>query len=292
MGDSSPITARQAGADRLNPGSTPLRLEAAVLDWAGTVVDFGSFAPTQIFVEAFAEFGVAITLDEARGPMGLGKWDHIRTLCNDGAIAARFSLAHGRMPTDDDVTAIYNRFMPLQIEKVGAHSALIPGALDTVAALREAGLKIGTCSGYPRVVMDRVVDLAAKAGYTPDCVVACDEVPRARPWPAQALRCVVDLAIGDVAACVKVDDTVPGIEEGRRAGMWTVALLMSGNALGLPYAQYAALSADERARHRVAISAGFAACRPHYEIDTIADLPEVVADINRRLARGERPQCI
>ena len=91
MGDASPITARQAGTDRINPGATPLRLEAAVLDWAGTVVDFGSFAPTQIFVEAFAEFGVAITLDEARGPMGLGKWDHIRTLCNDGAIAARFS---------------------------------------------------------------------------------------------------------------------------------------------------------------------------------------------------------
>ncbi|MGL6156165.1 MAG: phosphonoacetaldehyde hydrolase, partial [Ralstonia mannitolilytica] len=32
------------------------------------------------------------------------------------------------------------------------------------------------------------------------------------------------------------------------------------------------------------------ACRPHYEIDTIADLPAVVADINHRLARGERPQ--
>lgn len=132
MGDSSPLMTRPPGAAR----PAPLRLEAAVLDWAGTVVDFGSFAPTQIFVEAFAEFGVAITLDEARGPMGLGKWDHIRTLCNDGAIAARFALAHARMPTDDDVTAIYNRFMPLQIEKVGAHSALIPGALDAMAALR------------------------------------------------------------------------------------------------------------------------------------------------------------
>nr|WP_225934753.1 phosphonoacetaldehyde hydrolase [Cupriavidus sp. EM10] len=275
-----------------NAGATPVHLEAAVLDWAGTVVDFGSFAPTQIFVEAFAEFGVAITLDEARGPMGLGKWDHIRTLCDDGAIAARFSLAHGRMPTDDDVTAIYNRFMPLQIEKVSAHSALIPGALEAIATLREAGMKIGSCSGYPRVVMDRVVALAAEAGYRPDCVVACDDVPRARPWPAQALRNVVELGIGDVAACVKVDDTVPGIEEGRRAGMWTVALLMSGNTLGLSYEQYAALSEDERARHRDAISAGFAACRPHYEIDTIADLPEVVADINRRMASGDRPQCV
>lgn len=282
---STPIARREAAP------ATALRLEAAILDWAGTVIDFGSFAPTQIFVEAFAEFGVAITLEEARGPMGMGKWDHIRALCNDAAIAARFALAQGHAPTNDDVTAVYERFMPLQIEKVGAHSALIPGALETIAALRAQGLKIGTCSGYPAAVMARVVEYAAEAGYRPDCVVASDEVPRGRPWPAQALRNVVELGIGDVAACVKVDDTVPGIEEGRRAGMWTVALLMSGNALGLTYEQYAALPVTERARHRVAISAGFAACRPHYEIDTIADLPAVVADINARLARGERPQC-
>lgn len=30
-------------------------VEAVILDWAGTVVDFGSFAPTQIFVDAFAQ---------------------------------------------------------------------------------------------------------------------------------------------------------------------------------------------------------------------------------------------
>ena len=39
----------------------PSSLQAAILDWAGTVVDFGSFAPTQIFVEAFAEFGVSVS---------------------------------------------------------------------------------------------------------------------------------------------------------------------------------------------------------------------------------------
>src|SRR5690606_24799883 len=68
----------------------PTQLQAAILDWAGTVVDFGSFAPTQIFVEAFAEFGVQVSLEEARGPMGMGKWDHIRTLCNVPEIAERY----------------------------------------------------------------------------------------------------------------------------------------------------------------------------------------------------------
>lgn len=270
--------------------NNPTQLQAAILDWAGTVVDFGSFAPTQIFVEAFAEFDVQVTIEEARGPMGMGKWDHIRTLCDVPEIAERYRKVFGRPPTDDDVTAIYNRFMPLQIEKIAVHSALIPGALETLTSLRQDGLKIGSCSGYPKVVMDKVVELAAQNGYVADHVVATDETPNGRPWPAQALANVIALGIDDVAACVKVDDTVPGILEGRRAGMWTVALVCSGNALGLTWEGYRALSAEKLESERTRIHALFAGSRPHYLIDTINELPEVIAHINRRLAKGEMPQ--
>ncbi|MEG9625867.1 phosphonoacetaldehyde hydrolase [Pseudomonas guariconensis] len=269
----------------------PSSLQAAILDWAGTVVDFGSFAPTQIFVEAFAEFGVSVSLDEARGPMGMGKWDHIRTLCDVPEIAERYRKVFGRTPTDDDVTAIYERFMPLQIEKIAVHSALIPGALEAIAAVRDKGLKIGSCSGYPKVVMDKVVELAKHNGYVADHVVATDETPNGRPWPAQALANVIALDIDDVAACVKVDDTWPGILEGRRAGMWTVALTCSGNALGLSYQAYKSLPAAKLAEERARIVKMFEPSRPHYLIDTIADLPGVIDDINQRLARGETPQA-
>ena len=268
----------------------PRQLKAAILDWAGTVVDFGSFAPTRIFVEAFATFDIEISLDEARGPMGMGKWDHIRSLCDQPAVAERFQRRFGRLPSDDDVTAIYERFMPLQIAKVGEHSGLIPGALDTIAALRQRGLKIGTCSGYPKQVMDKVVELAAAKGYSPDHVVATDEVPKGRPSPAQALANVIALGLDDVAGCVKVDDTEPGILEGRSAGMWTVALRFSGNFLGLTWQQFQALSAEQLSAERARIDGLFAASRPHYLIDTIVDLPAVIEDINARLARGETPQ--
>ncbi|MGC4008808.1 MAG: phosphonoacetaldehyde hydrolase [Pseudomonas sp.] len=268
----------------------PKQLQAVILDWAGTVVDFGSFAPTQIFVEAFAEFGVQVSLEEARGPMGMGKWDHIRTLCDIPAIAERYKAKFGRVPSDDDVTAIYERFMPLQIEKIAEHSALIPGALDAIAAVRQGGLKVGSCSGYPAVVMEKVVALAKTNGYVADHVVATDEVPNGRPHPAQALANVIALGINDVAACVKVDDTWPGILEGRSAGMWTVALTCSGNALGLTYEQFKALPADKLEQERRRIGQMFEGSRPHYLIDTIVDLPTVIADINARLARGEMPQ--
>lgn len=270
--------------------TNPSKLQAAILDWAGTVVDFGSFAPTQIFVEAFAEFDVNVSIEEARGPMGMGKWDHIRTLCDQPQISERYKKVFGRTPSDDDVTAIYQRFMPLQIEKIAEHSALIPGALETIAQLRGQGLTIGSCSGYPAQVMAKVVELAATRGYTADHVVATDEVPNGRPWPAQALANVIALGIDDVGACVKVDDTVPGILEGRRAGMWTVALACSGNALGLTYEQYRALDPATLASERTRIHSLFEGSRPHYLIDTLSDLPEVITDINKRLANGEMPQ--
>ena len=269
---------------------SPDQLQAIILDWAGTVVDFGSFAPTQIFVEAFAEFGVEVSLAEARGPMGMGKWDHIRTLCNEPQIAERYRASCGRLPTDEDVTALYKRFMPLQIEKIAVHSALIPGALDTITALRKKGLKVGSCSGYPAVVMEKVVQLAERNGYVADHVVATDEVPNGRPHPAQALANVIALGINDVAACLKVDDTWPGILEGRSAGMWTVALTCSGNALGLTYEQFRALPEEKLAQERARIGQMFEASRPHYLIDTINELPAVIEDINARLKRGETPQ--
>jgi phosphonoacetaldehyde hydrolase len=267
----------------------PTRLQAAILDWAGTVVDFGSFAPTRIFVEAFASFGVEVTLDEARGPMGVGKRDHIRTLCNQPAITERFQHKFGRSPNDNDVNEIYKRFMPLQVAKVGEYSTLIPGALESIAALRQAGLKIGSTSGYPKEVMEKLVPIAAAAGYSPDHIVASDEVPKGRPSPAQALVNVIAFGLDDVAACVKVDDTLPGILEGRSAGMWTVALRFSGNFLGLTWDEYRALSPEQLDFERKRIDALFAPSKPHYLIDTIAELPSVITDVNVRLARDESP---
>jgi len=49
------------------------RIEGVILDWAGTAVDFGCFAPVHAFVEIFKAAGIAVTMDEARAPMGMLK---------------------------------------------------------------------------------------------------------------------------------------------------------------------------------------------------------------------------
>jgi len=47
------------------------RFTAVVFDWAGTVLDHGSFAPMGAFVRLFANHGVTLSIEQARGPMGL-----------------------------------------------------------------------------------------------------------------------------------------------------------------------------------------------------------------------------
>ncbi|EJN00331.1 phosphonoacetaldehyde hydrolase [Herbaspirillum sp. YR522] len=265
-------------------------VQAVIFDWAGTLVDFGSLAPTQIFVDAFESFGMQLTLEQARGPMGLSKWQHIRTLLDEPEIAAQWTRATGGAPSDVDVDAIYARFMPMQIAKVGEYSHAIDGAAATLAALRAQGLKIGSCSGYPRQVLDVLLPLAAAEGIAPDHVVAGDELPAGgRPGPFMALANVLALQLGDVAACIKVDDTVPGIHEGVRAGMWSVGVSLTGNEVGVTAAQAAAMPAAELAALKARAEETLRAAGAHYVIDSVAQLPQVVAAIGKRLAAGERP---
>ncbi|UGA53520.1 phosphonoacetaldehyde hydrolase [Vibrio sp. VB16] len=271
--------------------NNPSPIQAVIFDWAGTIVDFGSFAPTTVFVEAFKKgFDFEVHLKEAREPMGLGKWDHICAVGKLPSVDTRWKEKFGRSMTDEDIDIIYAAFMPLQKAKVADHATPILNAIDVVEGLKAAGIKIGSCSGYPRQIMDVLIPSAADYGYNPDCVVATDDLPHGgRPSPFMALQNVIELGATSVAACIKVDDAIPGIEEGHNAGMWTVGLLLSGNEAGLTYEEY--LAADdhtldivrEKARARLQKSS------PHYLIDTISDFPKVVDAINNRILAGERP---
>jgi phosphonoacetaldehyde hydrolase len=103
------------------------------------------------------------------------------------------------------------------------------------------------------------------------------------------LQNVINLQVSPVAACVKVDDTIPGIEEGLNAGMWTVGFAMSGNEIGLPLAELRALPAAERESRRQRAYTRLLQSGAHYVVDSIADLVPCLDAIEERLARGERP---
>ncbi len=84
-------------------------------------------------------------------------------------------------------------------------------------------------------------------------------------------------------------DTPVDVEEGLNAGMWTVAVVESGNEMGLSEADLAALPPAVREQRRRRAWETLSQAGAHYVIDRIAQLSDVVATINARLARGERP---
>jgi phosphonoacetaldehyde hydrolase len=265
------------------------QLTAVILDWAGTMVDHGSMAPLSVFRQAFAQAGIEIAEDEARGPMGLPKWHHIRAVGRLPRIAAAWQEKFGRPFSDSDVDQLHRVFMPMTLEAVARHAELVPGALPLLAHLKARGLKIGSTTGYDRVTMEALVPLAAAQGYRPDCLVTASDVTIGRPTPMMMWQCFIALELGAAAQAVKIDDTAPGIVEGRAAGSWTVGVTATGNEMGLSADALAALSPSERARRLAAIGDKLMAAGADYVIDSVADLPAILDRIDARLAAGERP---
>lgn len=251
-------------------------VKAVVFDWAGTMVDFGSFAPMKSFVAAFEAFGVSVTLEEARGPMGLPKRDHILTMIHQPRIAQLWHQRHGAAPTDTDIDAILAHFEPVNAKVAAAHADLIPGALDMLAALDQRGIKVGSTTGYTRLIMQSVLPVAAAQGYAPLNCVCSDDLLIGRPGPLGMYQSMVDLGVFPVSAVVKVDDTAPGIAEGVAAGCPTVGIALSGNHVGLTVEELAAASEADIAEHRASATKMLKDAGADYVIDTVADLPKLL----------------
>ena len=76
------------------------KIECVIMDWAGTAVDYGCFAPVAAFLKAFAEKGLTVTMEEARGPMGMTKIDHIRELFKLPSVTEQFKQNYNRNWTE------------------------------------------------------------------------------------------------------------------------------------------------------------------------------------------------
>jgi phosphonoacetaldehyde hydrolase len=252
------------------------RFKAVVFDWAGTMIDFGSFAPMGAFVEAFAQFGVEATIEQARRPMGAPKRDHIRAMLDEPAIAAQWTARRGHPPGEADIDEIYAVFVPMNEDVAARYATLAPGAREAVETLRARGLKIGSTTGYTRSIMERVLPVAAEQGYAPDNLVCADDLPESRPGPLGMYQCFIDLRVYPPAAVVKVDDTAPGLAEGKAAGCPTVGVALSGNIVGMTPQQLAETPAEEVAALRARAEAILRAAGADHVIDTVADLPALL----------------
>jgi phosphonoacetaldehyde hydrolase len=268
---------------------TSTRIKLAIFDWAGTTVDFGCLAPTRAFLEAFARHNIMLTVPQVRGPMGLHKYDHVRTLLEMPAVSEQWQFVHGRPWNEADAMTIYGEVTPLQVEAVRQHTQLVPDLLDCIAELRSREIRIGSTTGYPREAAEVMFAAAHEQGYLPDCCLTADDTPAVRPAPWMIFRIMQELDVFPPSSVVKIGDTVPDIEEGRNAGAWSLGVIASGSEIGLSAEEWGALP-DEQQRSRLeTVGRKLLDAGAHYVIPTLKELPATIDHIEARQETGERP---
>ncbi len=256
-----------------------VQIKAAIFDWAGTTIDYGSLAPMRVFVEIFKRRGVEIAIEEARGPMGRAKHEHIAEVCKLPRVAARWREVHGQEPGEADVLAMYEEFLPLQKSVLGDGWELIPGVIETIATLRGRGICIGSTTGYTRALMEVVAPRAARLGYSPDCLVCSDDVKAGRPAPWMNFRAAELLGVFPPSAIVAVDDTPVGIEAARNGGMWAVGVARTGNEFGTTLVEADAMECSDPTEYRRRLELAkekLQRAGAHFVIDGISELPTII----------------
>jgi phosphonoacetaldehyde hydrolase len=265
-------------------------VKMVILDWAGTTLDYGCYAPAVVFIEVFKRRGLEITMEQARRPMGLKKLDHIRAISQQDEVAALWQKVHNKKCTEEDVQDMFEKdFVPLQVACIAEYTELIPGTVDAVNELKSRDIKIGSSSGYFTEAMEINLREAKKQGYSPDVNSCASDVPAGRPEPWMVISNMQQARIFPPQAVVKVDDTKPGIEEGLNAGTWTIGLAKTGNEVGLNLQELDALPPEEVKRKVDKAADGLAKTGAHYVVESISDVPAVINEIEQRLKMGDRP---
>ncbi|WP_411677365.1 phosphonoacetaldehyde hydrolase [Caproicibacter sp.] len=227
-----------------------MKIDAVILDWSGTAIDYGCFAPVRAFEEAFHEFGVDPTPRETREPMGVPKRDHINAMLAMPRIKERWKEIHGHYPETEETENLYRKFEEKLFRILPEYSKPKPDTLETVKELRSRGIKIGSTTGFTSRMMEIVAPAAQEYGYAPDLWVSPDSTQNfGRPYPYMIFKNLQSLKVPSVTHVIKIGDTVEDVLEGKNAGVLTVGVTEGSSEMGLSEKEFNSLNEKDRAQN-------------------------------------------
>ncbi|BBH22261.1 hypothetical protein Back11_36060 [Paenibacillus baekrokdamisoli] len=265
-----------------------MKVRGIIMDWAGTAVDYGCMAPVYVFLEIFRSKGIEPTMEEVRAPMGVLKWDHIKTMLQMPRIGKLFEERMGHPFTNDDVDAMHEEFEPKLLAILHRFAEPINHVVDTINQLREDGLLIGGTTGYNDAMMRIVVEQAKENGYAPDYWLTPDSVKgKGRPYPYMIYANIISLDMGMPTQVIKVGDTESDMQEARNAGVWAVGIIRGSSMLGLTEAEVNEMEPNELKIRMEAAKLQFIRSGAHYVIEDMSQLPNIIETINNRMSEGD-----
>ena len=192
---------------------------AVVFDNDGLLLDTEQ-AWTRAEVTLFERHGSEFTMEHKRSLLGSSR-----------NIAA--AKLEGMLGAPGTGQALMDELHDLVWDEVAHGAPPMPGAVDLVQALRDAGTPVGLASNSTRGFVERTLALAG-LGDAFDAVVAADDVARPKPEPDVYLEAARLLGV-PAERCAALEDSHTGVTAARAAGMLVI---------GVPSLDGVALDAD------------------------------------------------
>lgn len=181
-----------------------MQFEAILFDCDGVLVD-SELITNRVLHAMLNEAGWALSEQDCMR-IFIGKTVRSET--------ARIEAETGKPLTDAWMAEFYER----RNERLRAELVAIGGAVDAVRQVHaQLGGKIAVASGAdkPKVLMQ--LDKVGVSAYFGEHVFSGHDLPRTKPWPDVYLAAAASLGIAP-ERCLVIEDSVPGLTAGVRAG--------------------------------------------------------------------------
>lgn len=222
-------------------------IELTVLDMAGTTVtDDG------LVLRAFEAAATAVGVPESGEER-----DAARTYVLDTMGQSKIEVFRHLFGTEERAQQANAAFEQAYTDSIEDGIHAVPGAIEAIARLRDAGIKVVLTTGFSPATQQRIIDALGWADIA-DLVLAPGDGGRGRPYPDLVLNALLRTGIDDVAKVAVLGDTSSDVLSGLRAGASIVAGTLTG-----------AHDAD-------ALNAAGAT----HVVDTVADFAELVLSQN------------
>lgn len=251
-----------------------------LFDLAGTIVDHGSRAPLLAFRQAFARRGVQISVAAASAPMGLSKRAHLEAMLAMFEVREAWRHVHGDVPTPEDADALYADFSAALIEAIADRGALIAGAATLSWRLHDAGVKVGTTTGYFAEAAEHVWRQLDDQGFLSDVSVCATDVRSSRPAPDMIELAMHRCGVYDPTRVVSVGDTTFDVMSARNAKVWSVGVTRTGSLIGCTREEWTALAPETRRTRLESARAALGDAGAHAVIESVATLPSLLPDLD------------
>ncbi len=200
------------------------KIKLAVFDVAGTTAQDGG-----LVVEAFQS--AMVSMGTAKGTPEMARMtDYVNATMGERKIDVFMHLCDG---DSSKANIAHDRFVESYIALVNAGKLKeFEGVTELFTRLRANGIAVAITTGFPREILDNVID-GLKWANVIDFSVAASEVPFGRPAPDMILRSIdlynkkfnTHISPEDIAV---IGDTESDMQSGVRAGAQIVAGVSTG----------------------------------------------------------------